>query len=168
MIGLIAKTVEQKPGRKLLVWIGPGWPLLNFSNLEISRKDQETYFDRIVLLSRLLREARVTVYSIALGETNAGTFAYESFVKGVKSVAQANPPNLGLKVLAVQSGGRVLGPDNDLTAQIRRVVADANTFYTISFDSPRSDKPNEYHDLRVQIDQPGLTARTNTGYYNQP
>jgi VWFA-related protein len=168
MVDLIAKSVEQKPGRKLLVWVGPGWPLLNFADLAVSHKDRETYFDRIVQTSHLLRDARITLYSIALGERNPGTFAYESFLNGVKSVGRANPPNLGLKVLATQSGGRVLGPDNDLAAQIRRVIADANTFYTLSFDPPKADRANEYHDLKVQIDQPGLTARTSTGYYNQP
>jgi hypothetical protein len=45
---------------------------------------------------------------------------------------------------------------------------DAKGFYTISFDPPKADHANEYHDLKVEIGKPGLTARTNTGYYNQP
>jgi len=27
---------------------------------------------------------------------------------------------------------------------------------------------HEYHDLKLQIDKPGLTAHTSRGYYNQP
>jgi hypothetical protein len=71
-------------------------------------------------------------------------------------------------VLAVQSGGSVQGPDNDLTAQINRCFEDARAFYTLSFDSPAAGHANEYHDLKVLVDKPGLTARTSTGYYNQP
>jgi hypothetical protein len=41
-------------------------------------------------------------------------------------------------------------------------------FYTISFDPPTAAHPDEYHDLKVQIGAPGLSARTNTGYYDQP
>ncbi len=41
-------------------------------------------------------------------------------------------------------------------------------FYTMSFDPPHAAKPDEYHDLKVQIGGLGLSARTNTGYYNQP
>jgi hypothetical protein len=71
-----------------------------------------------------------------------------------------------LKVLAVQSGGRVLPPSNDLASEIDSCIQDANAFYTISFDPPRADKKNEYHDLKVVVDKPGLKALTNTGYYN--
>ena len=73
-----------------------------------------------------------------------------------------------MKVIATQSGGLALNPSNDLAADIARCVQDASAFYTLSFDPPRADSVNEYHDLKVQIDMPGLVARTNTGYYNQP
>jgi hypothetical protein len=38
----------------------------------------------------------------------------------------------------------------------------------MSFDPPNAAQPDEYHDLKVQIGAPGLSARTNTGYYDQP
>lgn len=86
----------------------------------------------------------------------------------MKSAAKSDPDDLALKVLAVQSGGRVLGPDNNMAAQIDRCVEDASSFYTLSLDPPRADHANGYHDLKVLIGKPELTARTNTGYYNQP
>lgn len=97
-----------------------------------------------------------------------GTYLYQDFLKGIKTADKADPPYLSLKVLAVQSGGRVVGPDNDLTAQINACVQDAAAFYTLSFDPPKADRANEYHDLKVTVDKPGLSARTRTGYYNQP
>jgi hypothetical protein len=93
---------------------------------------------------------------------------YKNHLNGVKTAGQAYLPNLGLKVLAVQSGGAVFGPDNDMTAQINRCVQDAQAFYTLSFDPPPAVQANEYHDLKVLVGQPGLEARTRTGYYNQP
>lgn len=94
--------------------------------------------------------------------------SYKDFVKGVKSAKQAGSGELALQVLAVQSGGRVLDPGNDLTAQIGRCVGDLNNFYRISFAPAHADHSDEYHDLKVEIAKPGLTARTNTGFYNQP
>jgi hypothetical protein len=47
-------------------------------------------------------------------------------------------------------------------------VADANAFYVLSFDGLAGDGPNEYHTLEIQIDKPGLAARTRSGYYAQP
>jgi hypothetical protein len=73
-----------------------------------------------------------------------------------------------VKVLATQTGGRILGPDNGLKAQIDKCAQDATAFYTLSFDPSHADHPDEYHDLKVQIGKPGLTAHTSTGYYNQP
>ena len=93
---------------------------------------------------------------------------YEEYVKGVKKPSQAYFPNVDLRVLAVQSGGRVLVPSNDLAAEIESCVQDASAFYTISFAPPPADGPDEYHELKIRVGKPGLTARTNTGYYNGP
>jgi VWFA-related protein len=171
----IAENMARKPGKKLLIWVGPGWPILNRQSLgTYSAKNQQRYFDGIVELSTRLREARMVVYSVAPADVGAGAsdisnlMLYQNYLKGVKSARQADTGNLALKVLATQTGGQILGPDNDLAAQIDRCVADANGFYRISFDPPPTDHPDEYHDLNVQVDQPGLKLRTNTGYYNEP
>ena len=168
MLTAIANAEAKKPGRKLLIWTSPGWPLLTSPNLDATTKIDQQLFASIVELSTLLREARVSVYAISSGVAGRGTFLYEGYLKGVKTPDKTNPANLGLRVLAIQSGGRVLGPDNDLAAQIDSCVQDAGAYYTLSFDPPRADRANEYHDLKVLVDKPNLTARTNTGYYNQP
>jgi hypothetical protein len=36
----------------------------------------------------------------------------------------------------------------------------ANSFYAPSFDPPRADRANEYHGLKVIIDELGLAARS--------
>jgi VWFA-related protein len=167
----IAENEATRPGRKLLLWIGPGWPMLNSSQFQFSSKDQRNYFDAIVELSTRLREARITLYSVEPADsTSSGlnTFTYQSFLKGVRSPREADTGNLALKVLAVESGGRILGPDNNLVAQIESCVADAGAFYSLSFDPPRAAHTDEYHDLKVEVSQPGLTARTTSGYYDQP
>ena len=96
------------------------------------------------------------------------TYRYESFLRGVPSAKQVRRGNLDLKVLAAQTGGRILGPGNDLVAQIEECIADADTFHRISFDPEPAVHVDEYHDLKVQLRKPGLSARTNTGYYNEP
>jgi len=164
----IAQAEARKPGRKLLIWAGHGWPMLDNQRVDISSKVQQNYFDSIVQLSTGLREARISLCSVSFAEPGPDTLLYRDFLKGVKSSEKAVPSDLSLRVIATQSGGRVLGPDNDLAGQIDSCAEDAGAFYTLSFDPPRADKPNEYHDLKVQIDKPGLVMRTNTGYYNQP
>jgi VWFA-related protein len=162
------------PGRKLVVWISPGWPFLTAAlDRELtSQRQKQGYFDSIVAFSDGLRRARITLYNIdPLGTEDAGTLRttdYKQFLKPVKKAEQADNGDLALQVLATQSGGRVLNSSNDLAGEIATCVADANTYYVVSFEGLAGDGPNEYHALDIKIDKPGLTARTRSGYYAQP
>jgi VWFA-related protein len=166
-LGSVATSERRKPGRKLLVWIGPGWGVGSGASLE-GAKNRDYIFDAILWFSTLLREARITLYSISVGETDYRTLVDRGFLNGVKSVRQADFRNLDRKVLASQSGGRVLDSRGDLPSQIDSCVVEAGAFYSLSFDPFPANVANEYHDLKVQVDELGLTARTNTGYYDQP
>jgi len=167
----IAENESRRPGRKLLIWVGPGWPLLTGNNYRFSERDQRQYFDTIVELSNSLREARMAVYSASpanSADPETRDLVYRDYLKGVPSAAKADTGYLGLKVLALESGGRILGPDNDLVSQINHCIADANAFYTLSFNPLPAEHANEYHSLKVVVDQPGLSVRTTSGYYGQP
>lgn len=160
-----------QPGRKLVIWLSPGWPLLSGPAVALSEKDEDTIFKTIVKISTQLREARITLYSVdPLGVDDAAsfqTFYYENFLKGVVSSNKVESGDVALQVIAAQSGGRVLNRSNDIAGAMANCVTDAKAYYTLSFDSAAADHPNEYHNLLVKIDRPGLTARTRTGYYAQ-
>jgi VWFA-related protein len=168
MLTIIAKNEAKRPGRKLLIWTDPGWPIVNRVNASITSRGRQQFFDWIVQLSTLLREGRITVDSISTGRPGASLLLYKDSLKGGRSAEDVNQTNLDLKVLVTQSGGLVLGPNNDLAGQISMCVQDASNFYRISFDPPHADKPDEYHRLEVRVSQPGLDVRTSSGYYNQP
>jgi len=173
MLGKLIAYETRQPGRKLMIWLSPGWPLLSLpqDQAQLSRKDQESIFQAVVWLSAHLREARITIYDIdPLGTEDAAslqTFYYENFLKGAVSAGKVENGNRGLQVLAFQTGGRVLNRSNDLVDLIATSIADAKTYYTLTFAPAVADRPNEYHDLQVKISKPGLTARTRTGYYAQ-
>ena len=172
---LSLKTISQLaafgntlPGRKLLLWISPGWPILSGPNVELSTKQQAYIFDMISDLSTELRRARITVYSIdPSGTSDIGfrTFYYQSFLKGVRKPNQAQYGNLALQVLATQSGGLALNSSNDTAAMLQKAVDDAKAYYELSFD-PVPGEPDEYHQIDVKLAKPGLTARTRSGYYS--
>jgi VWFA-related protein len=161
-----------RPGRKLVVWLSPGWPFLSGPGINLSPKQEQQVFNTIVALSDGLRKARMTIYAVdPLGVLGSGILQsqhYKEFVKGVKLPRQAQFGNVGLQVLAEQSGGRILNSSNDVAAEIATCVADADAYYVLSLDSPAGDGPNEYHALDIKIDKPGVTVRTRSGYYAQP
>jgi VWFA-related protein len=168
----IAQYEEKREGRKLLIWISPGWPLLSGPGVQLTNRDETMLFRSVVDFSQELRDARITLYSLdPLGTNDAGsfrTFYYESFLKGVTSAQKVDGGNLALQVLATQSGGLVLNSSNDLQKLLAKPLADAKAFYTLSFDASPADHPDEFHALQVKVDKHGLTARTRTGYYAEP
>jgi hypothetical protein len=119
-------------------------------------------------ISKMLREDQITVYNVSIGQPNTYTSLYQGFVKGAKTVKDAMPSYLNTKVLAVESGGQVLGPDNDLARQIGICQQDASAYYTITFAPAHADKRDELHPIEVQTDKPYLKVRTTTGYYAEP
>src|SRR5665213_974758 len=53
-----------RPGRKIILWVSPGWPLLSGPRIDLDAKQQQQIFANIVDLSTQLRLGRVTLYSI--------------------------------------------------------------------------------------------------------
>jgi VWFA-related protein len=168
----IVEVEGQRPGRKLLIWIGPGWPMLENPGYVESDKDRRGQFSAIVELTQQLRESRVTLYSI--NAIDPGSPAqmrsdyYKNFLKGVTSAKQVDSGALSVPVFAVHSGGRVFQSSGDLISLLNGCVAEAKACYTLGFDPPAADHVDEYHELAVKVDKPGTTAHTNTSYYAQP
>jgi hypothetical protein len=100
--------------------------------------------------------------------SGSSNLLYQAFLKGVQSAREATTGNLALKVLVTQTGGQIMGPGNDLAEQIDRCISDANAFYAISFNPPLAEHADEYHSIKLQVNQPNLAVRTNSSYYNEP
>lgn len=167
----LAAYETPRPGRKLVVWISPGWPLFLGSGANMTTEDLQDVFGSVVALSDALRRARITLYQVdpigaAKGEMQMPDF--QQFFKGVGKFDQAHLGDLGLQALAYRSGGRILNAGNDIAGEIATCVADGIVFYEIAFDGQPGDGPNEYHELELKIDKPNLTVRAPSGYYAQP
>jgi len=158
-LGSIAIEERRRPGRKLLLWIGPGWPV---------KAGGEYLLDEIVEMSTRLREARIGVSTVTAWRYPEMEFSYESFLKHATSDKETSSFDLQLEVLAIESGGRVMEPATDLAGEIAHAIKGADDFYRLTFDPPQTDTVDEYHDLKIAVDRPDVTVRTDTGYYDQP
>ncbi len=168
----IAQAEAKQPGRKLVVWISAGWPLLSGPGIQLTSKEQANLFSSLVSISTALRQARITLSSINPEVAGEGVlsqdFYYETFLKPVSRARDTQIGNLALQVIAVQSGGLALTASSDIAGQIAHCVADADSYYTLVVDQAPADAPDSYHALTVKVAKPGLTARTRAGYYVQP
>jgi VWFA-related protein len=169
-IGRIAAEERRRPGRKILIWVGPNVSIGRGLFDQGKKKGQETIATR-VWFSTLLREARIVLYSfsVPLGVNDPRSQTSDQFSSGIGAL----PPSVmymswDRKELAVQSGGLAFDSSFDIVKQIESSVQDADTCYTLTFDPAHADSLNEFHDLKIVLNKPGLTARTNSGYYDQP
>jgi VWFA-related protein len=162
---------SSRPGRKIFLWVSPGWPLLSGAGVQVDNKMREVLFGDVINLTTNLRRDRITLYTVdpegTLDSLESDTY-WQNFVKGVRKLSQAHTGNLGLEVLSTQSGGAVFSFNNSITAMLRRCIADARGYYELSFVPRAGTAPNQYHRLEIRIAKRGLTARTWQGYYSEP
>lgn len=168
---MLAEHEATQPGRKIVLWMSPGWPLLSGPRVIVSAKQQQSVFNAIIDVSTELRQGRITLYAVdPLGTADAAsgrTFYYQNFLKGVRKSTDVDFGDLGLEVIATQTGGLVLNSSNDIAALLQKCMADVSPYYELSFNPTRGE-PNEYHSVEVKVAKAGLVARTRTGYYSQP
>jgi VWFA-related protein len=170
-LDVLAVNLSKKPGRKLVIWLSPGWAAFSHATNQKTRAELQVLFNYIVAVSTVLTEARITLYSVdPLGASyiNKDNFYYKDFLKGVAFPKDGDNADLMLQVLATQTGGKVVFGSNDTASMINECLADAGAFYVLTYNAPPATHTNEYHGIEVKVDNPGLKARTRTGYYAQP
>ena len=157
-LGSIAIDQREIRGRKVVVWISPGWPV----------KGGGIGFNEATELSTRLREARITLDNVNVWPNPDQSFNYHDYLDAPRSQKDMQPAKMALQVIAMHTGGLVLDSSGDLDRDIERCVGEVRSFYTLTFNPPHTYQMDEFHDLRVQVTRPALTVRAPTGYYNQP
>lgn len=166
-LGWIAAEERTEPGRKMLLWVGPGYRTGTGKDPINWGIDQRNLFLSIRWYATVLREARLAVTTFYTGPS------VQTTVLGVPggpvgSEKEANILALSRGVLTVESGGLVLPAGRDLEAQIARSAGEAEDFYHLTFNPAPTDIVNALHSLRVIVPGVGRTVRTTMDYYDQP
>lgn len=168
-------SIEQaRPGRKLVLFISSGWPALGWWGSEEDLHAVQVDFDLIVGLTNTIRDARTAIYRLdpfELGGEHSGdhsTFYYQDFLKPVTNPKKATYPCMELGVFAVHSGGRVMVTGKDITGELNNAKRDGGAYYELTYATPPAGGPNEYHPIKVQVNQPGTFVQTIAGYYADP
>lgn len=169
--GAIAKN-----GQKLLRYppqslaAGVGAPVSD-GGYSLSGKDDDRnrrdVFGKVRWFSALLRQARVIVDCLATDKDNEPASDWQPFLNSALSLETASWMDLYKKVLAVQSGGQVLPFSRSRVAQMNDAIKADAIDYSLTFD-PLPAREEQYHTLNVALGQSNLTARTTTGYYDEP
>jgi VWFA-related protein len=166
----LAQREVATPERKIVLFVSPGWPILSSPGVEnsLDAKQQKQLFETLVNLTTQMQRANITLYTVnplGQGESELRASYYEAFLKGISESKRMEPGNLALQVLSVQSGGRAIDFNNDVSAVLRQCVAETQAYYEISFEPAPPDPKNYYHRVEIKVAKPDLTARARMGYY---
>ena len=158
----VAEAVVGHPGHKNMIWIGRGFPALNFANQPL---DTETRVNNAVQeCVNELRDARVTLYTIDPAGLQVDPGVYGS-------AAAFNDPFGGeyqFNRLAKATGGRTLYGRNDVDAEIGSAIQDGSSFYTLTYrPQGNSLDPQRFRKIKVTVDRPDVRVFTREGYYLQ-
>ena len=161
----IAAAEAKVPGRKLVVWIAPGWPIFNSApGVELSAHERNGIFGNVLSISTALQQARITLYCVNSGDADSNSTYYEAFLKPLTSRNDAEQGDENTQVRAVQSGGLVLEALADVPSMLAQCMAEADLFYTLTVVAPMTG-PEKFHEVEVKVNVPGVKARTRYGYY---
>jgi VWFA-related protein len=165
-LGQLAEYETTVSGRKFLFLLSPGWPMLPWSGMDATEKQERQIFRGVETFSNDLRAAHIVLYALDpyhLGQSNP--FYYQTYLKPISNVNQATYPDLALQVLAAHSGGLVEVNGMDVLGELNTVLRDTALYYTVAFEAPPPDRNDELHALRLTVNKPGATVRTTAGYF---
>ncbi len=160
-------------GRTILIWVGPGWPLLSDVEFkQLTPAARKTYFGEIVTVLHDLDAAQVTLDAVgsrdAAREAEIARVDLHTLTAGTTSPENAAPSSLALQILAQQTGGHVDSGSSNIPASLGKFLDDADWYYALSFIPPPAQNGVELRAIEVKVNRPGVTIRTATGYYLQP
>jgi VWFA-related protein len=158
----VAEASEGHPGHKNMIWIGRGFPSIDYTTVPIDAVNRVNSIVQECV--NMLRDARITLYTVDPAGVMIDPGEYGR-------AAAFNDPfggNYQFSVLAKATGGRALYGRNDVDAEIGTTIRDGQEFYTLAYrPTDDSRNPEKFRKIRVTLDRPGLTATTREGYYVQ-
>jgi VWFA-related protein len=158
----VAEASEGHPGHKNMIWIGRGFPALDYTTVPIDAVDRVNSI--VQQCVNMLRDARITLYTV----DPAGVMIDPGEHGPVAAFNDPFGGNYQFSRLAKATGGRALYGRNDVDAEIGTTIRDGQEFYTLAYrPTDDSRNPEKFRRIRVTLDRPGLNATTREGYYVQ-
>ena len=178
-IEFIANHLSAIPGRKNLIWVSGGFPLMiGYDNLSLHAdpaRIQRTFSEEIDRTVRAMNNANLAIYPVdARGLVTDSRYSAErrgsanrkkaSMPKS--TMARVNKNQDSMRELASRTGGRAYLHTNDLSKAIREAVQDARVTYTLGFYPIAEKFDGKFHELKVKVNRPGASLRYRKGYFD--
>lgn len=168
----VAEAAAGHPGHKNIVWIGRGFPRIQWDRLPLATADQ--FKQAIATCTNRLRDARATLYSV---DPAVMVAAGPPVLHADPDVLQNAPGSYVIEgpfggqedfdAMARATGGMALHGRNDVDRSIADAMNYGRTFYTIAYKpTSRSDDPKQFRSTHVAMTDHRLAAAAPEGYFS--
>jgi VWFA-related protein len=159
----VAQAVMGHPGHKNMIWLGRGFPPTRRIMSGWSLDTENRIHNAVQECVNVLRDARVTLYTIDPAGVMVGTGEY-----GGDLWSDPFGGNYEFNRMAKATGGRTLYGRNDVDKEVQTAIQDGANFYTLTYrPANTSMDPQKFRKIKVTVNQPGLKVITREGYYLQ-
>jgi VWFA-related protein len=174
VIEFIANHLASLPGRKNLVWVSTGFPLMiGYSEKAFNdpNRIQATFDEEITRTVKAVNNANVAIYPVDMrGLMTDSRFNAENQKVNLKS----GPSMPGVRnqesmdELASRTGGKAFYNTNDLKKAIGDAISDAATTYTLGFYPNDEQYDGKFHKFTVKVEHAGIgyDVRYRKGYFD--
>ena len=155
----IARNTVNIPGRKNLVWISGGFPIIMGDAIPLGpRDDRQDFSASLSATAKQLGDANVAVYPVDA----RGLYAARG---GGRYVS----PNMDAMVLIANgTGGRPFYNTNDIASSIRKAVDDSRVSYVLGYYPTNDRWDAKFREINIKVARPGVHLRYKTGYFAVP
>jgi VWFA-related protein len=169
----IAHHLAGVQGRKNLIWISSGFPLV------IEDRGPRPVTDQVDRATRAVNDANVAVYPVdARGLVGAfagnpaamsSTKNSDQALRNVFTTISTTRPNIeALQTIAENTGGRAFYETNDITRALTRAVDDSRVTYVLGYSPSHGKWDGSFHKIEVKVRRPGVEVRHRKGYLALP
>jgi VWFA-related protein len=178
----VAHHLANVPGRKSLIWLSVGFPLFwppqpgpDAADIDFNPDMDQT--------ARVLNDANVALYAVdarglqvALGGAAGISDAEHAGprqpgppgqpVRSATPVRDGYPAGLDtMAKLSDLTGGLLYTNDNGIEDLIREAMNDGELTYTLGFYPVQEEQDGTWHNLKVEVDKPGVNLRYRENYF---
>jgi VWFA-related protein len=168
----IAEHLAAVPGRKSLIWVSGGFPLMiGFDkNRFAEARDKRTFFEEMQRTMRAFNQSNVAIYPVdARGlMTNPSLEASRRYAPPMTDISWTPEHHETMRELAARTGGKAYVNRNDIDGAVREVFADAEVTYTLAYYPAETVAKDTFRDVVVKVSRPGVSVRHRKGYYALP
>src|SRR5208282_2292226 len=179
----IAAHVASLPGRKNLLWVSSGFPLMigydmDQSMVRATGLDSRMFLEEVDRAGRALNDANVAVYPVDAHRLTSNLTAITTpYVNPSSSrvpstrAATITPNRSGVETMeniAARTGGVAYHDTNDLSAALRSAMNDARLVYTLAYTPSHNEWDSKFRKIKVETRRSGVHLRFRNGYFAIP